>query len=115
MANPSYDELLMRAPPGAPSLPADRFGNATGRFRGASDPKGSAAPASHAPAITSFSGQSTLTPGMRPKILLVFLMRFEESARMLQGIAQHERSHRQWATFLDDEAVAVTDPSFLRG
>ena len=52
---------------------------------------------------------------MRPKILLVFLMRFEESARMLQGIVQHERSHRQWATFLDDEALAATDPAFLRG
>ena len=52
---------------------------------------------------------------MRPKILLVFLMRFEESARMLQGIVQHERSHRQWSTFLDDEAIAATDPAFLRG
>ncbi len=52
---------------------------------------------------------------MRPKILLVFLMRFEESARMLQGIVQHERSHRQWTTFLDDEALAANDPAFLRG
>lgn len=52
---------------------------------------------------------------MRPKILLVFLMRFEESARMLQGIVQHERSHRRWATFLDDEALAARDPNFLRG
>lgn len=51
----------------------------------------------------------------RPKILLVFLMRFEECARMLQGIVQHERSHRQWATFLDDEALAAKDPAFLRG
>jgi LacI family transcriptional regulator len=52
---------------------------------------------------------------MRPKILLVFLMRFEETTRMLQGIVQHERSHRQWATFLDDEALAAKDPDFLRG
>lgn len=52
---------------------------------------------------------------MRPKILLVFLMRFEETSRMLQGIVQHERSHRQWATFLDDEALAAKDPEFLRG
>lgn len=52
---------------------------------------------------------------MRPKILLVFLMRFEETARMLQGIVQHERSHRQWITFLDDEARTVADPAFLRG
>jgi len=53
--------------------------------------------------------------GMRPKILLVFLMRFEETTRMLQGIVQHERSHRQWATFLDDEALAAKDPNFLHG
>lgn len=52
---------------------------------------------------------------MRPKILLVFLMRFEETTRMLQGIVQHERSHRQWSTFLDDEALAAKDPAFLRG
>ena len=51
----------------------------------------------------------------RPKILLVFLMRFEESARMLQGIVQHERTHRQWLTFLDDEARTVSDPGFLQG
>lgn len=51
----------------------------------------------------------------RPKILLVFLMRFEESAHMVQGIVQHERSHRQWSTFLDDEARAERDPDFLRG
>lgn len=52
---------------------------------------------------------------MKPKILLVFLMRFEQSALMLQGIVQHERSHRQWTTFLDDEAVAMNDLNFLRG
>jgi LacI family transcriptional regulator len=51
----------------------------------------------------------------RPKILLVFLMRFEESARLLQGIVQHERTHRRWVTFLDDEARAMNDPGFLRG
>lgn len=51
----------------------------------------------------------------RPKILLVFLMRFEESGPVLQGIVQHERSHRQWLTFLDDEARAERDPDFLRG
>jgi LacI family transcriptional regulator len=55
------------------------------------------------------------SPPMRPKVLLVFLMRFEETSRMLQGIVQHERSHRQWATFLDDEALAAKDPDFLRG
>ena len=52
---------------------------------------------------------------MKPKILLVFLMRFEEATRMLQGIVQHERSHRQWSTFLDDEARTERDPGFLRG
>ncbi len=52
---------------------------------------------------------------MRSKVLLVFLMRFEEATRILQGIVQYERSHRQWATFLDDEAQAERDPSFVRG
>jgi len=52
---------------------------------------------------------------MRPKVLLVFLMRFEEAARVLQGIAHYERSHRQWATFLDDEARTERDPGFLSG
>ncbi len=52
---------------------------------------------------------------MKPNILLVFLMRFEETTRMLQGIVQYERSHRQWTTFLDDEARAERDPGFLRG
>ncbi|ACB73447.1 XylR family transcriptional regulator [Opitutus terrae] len=52
---------------------------------------------------------------MRPKILLVFLMRFEEAARTLQGIVQFERTHRQWSTFLDDEARTARDAGFLRG
>lgn len=52
---------------------------------------------------------------MRSKVLLVFLMRFEEAARMLQGIVQYERSHRQWSTFLDDEARTQREPGFLRG
>lgn len=52
---------------------------------------------------------------MRPKILLVFLMRFEEAARTLQGVVQFERTHRQWSTFLDDEARTARDAGFLRG
>ncbi|MEO6004615.1 MAG: DNA-binding transcriptional regulator [Opitutus sp.] len=52
---------------------------------------------------------------MRPKVLLVFLMRFEEAARTLQGIVEYERSHRQWSTFLDDEARTERDPDFLHG
>ena len=52
---------------------------------------------------------------LRPKILLVFLMRFEESAHALQGVVQFERTHRQWSTFLDDEALTERDPGFLRG
>lgn len=51
----------------------------------------------------------------RPKVLLVFLMRFEEASRTLQGIVQYERSHRQWATFLDDEAWAAREPGWLTG
>jgi LacI family transcriptional regulator len=42
-------------------------------------------------------------------------MRFEESARTLQGIVQYERSHRQWLTFLDDEARAAREPGWLAG
>lgn len=34
---------------------------------------------------------------------------------MLQGVVQHERSHRQWSTFLDDEAHTERDPRWLRG
>lgn len=52
---------------------------------------------------------------MKPKVLLVFLMRFEEAPRILHGIVQHERSHRQWSTFLDDEARSERDPKFLSG
>ncbi|HVU33578.1 MAG TPA: DNA-binding transcriptional regulator, partial [Opitutaceae bacterium] len=48
-------------------------------------------------------------------VLLVFLMRFEESARILQGVVHYERSHRQWSTFLDDEALAERNKDFLRG
>ncbi len=51
---------------------------------------------------------------MRPKVLLVFLMRLEETSRVLQGIVQHERSHRQWSTFLDDEARTEREPGWLR-
>lgn len=51
---------------------------------------------------------------MRPKVLLVFRMRLEETSRVLQGIVQHERSHRQWSTFLDDEAGTERDPGWLR-
>lgn len=33
---------------------------------------------------------------------------------MLKGIAHYERSHRPWAAFLDDEALAEVDPRWLR-
>jgi LacI family transcriptional regulator len=42
-------------------------------------------------------------------------MRFEEASRLLQGVVQYERSHRQWTTFLDDEARTQLDPGWLRG
>lgn len=51
---------------------------------------------------------------MRPQVLLVFLMRFEESALMLKGITHYERSHQKWASFLDDEARAEVDRHWLR-
>lgn len=52
---------------------------------------------------------------VRPKVLLVFLMRFEEAAHVLQGVVHYERSHRQWSTFLDDEAQTERNPDFLQG
>jgi LacI family transcriptional regulator, galactose operon repressor len=51
---------------------------------------------------------------MRPPVLLVFMSRFAECTALLQGIAQYERSHGQWAAFLDDEARAEHDPRWLR-
>ena len=40
-------------------------------------------------------------------------MRFEEAGRALQGIVDYERSHRQWSTFLDDDARTERDSGFL--
>ncbi|MBL9195470.1 MAG: XylR family transcriptional regulator [Opitutaceae bacterium] len=51
---------------------------------------------------------------MRPHVLFVFLPRFEESHAMLRGIAHYERTHQLWAGFHDDQARAMTDPSWLR-
>jgi LacI family transcriptional regulator len=53
-------------------------------------------------------------PRVKPHVLLVFMTRFEECAAMLKGIAQYERSHRPWAAFLDDEALAETSEQWLR-
>jgi LacI family transcriptional regulator len=41
------------------------------------------------------------------------MTRFEECTAMLSGIAGYERSHEPWATFLDDEARAETEPDWL--
>jgi hypothetical protein len=38
----------------------------------------------------------------------------EESTTMLKGIALYTRSHRAWQAFLDDEAKAEGDPSWIR-
>jgi LacI family transcriptional regulator len=57
--------------------------------------------------------QPFIFTAMRPHVLLVFMTRFEECSTMLRGIAQYERSHRQWAAFLDDEARAENDPRWL--
>lgn len=56
----------------------------------------------------------TMSLPMRPPVLLVFLMRFEEAPGMLQAISKYERSHQQWAIFLDDEARAERDSRWLR-
>jgi LacI family transcriptional regulator len=72
-------------------------------------------PGVDSPAETPKRMRASDTFRMRPKVLLIFLMRFEEASRMLQGIVDHERSHRQWSTFLDDEARTQRDPGFLYG
>ena len=51
---------------------------------------------------------------MRPNVLLVFLTRFEESTAMLRGIADHQRTHRPVAAFIDDEARATRDASWIQ-
>lgn len=51
---------------------------------------------------------------MRPQVLLVFMTRFAECTALLQGVARYERSHGQWAAFLDDEARAERDARWLR-
>ena len=51
---------------------------------------------------------------VRPEVLLVFMTRLEECTAMLNGVAQFERYHRQWAAFLDDQARAEHDPRWLR-
>ncbi|MDD2765567.1 MAG: hypothetical protein PHE83_16515 [Opitutaceae bacterium] len=65
------------------------------------------------PALHS-AGWSLKFATMRPQVLLVFQTRLDESAVMLKGIAQYERSHRPWAVFLDDEARAESDTRWLR-
>ncbi len=52
--------------------------------------------------------------GVKAQVLLIFMTRFEECTAMLRGVSQYERSHRQWAAFLDDEARAEHDPRWMR-
>ncbi len=51
---------------------------------------------------------------MRPQVLLVFMMFYEECSAMLRGVAHYERSHRPWQAYLDDEAKAEIDPRWVR-
>ena len=51
---------------------------------------------------------------MRPHVLLVFLPYHEECATILKGIAHYERTHRPWRAYIDDEAIAETDPGWVR-
>ena len=50
---------------------------------------------------------------MRPQILLIFDLQYEDCVLMLKGIANYERSHGPWASFLDDEMKAETDARWL--
>ena len=51
---------------------------------------------------------------MKPRVLLVFSPRFEESASMLKGIAHYARVHHPWSFFLDEKTRAETDATWLR-
>jgi LacI family transcriptional regulator len=50
---------------------------------------------------------------MKPHVLLVFSLRFEESTAMLKGVAHYVRLHYPWAFFLDGEARVKTDAAWL--
>jgi LacI family transcriptional regulator len=50
---------------------------------------------------------------MRPRILISYLTRFEESTQALRGIAHYERNHQIWTAFHDDQARAEADVSWL--
>ncbi len=51
---------------------------------------------------------------MKPHVMFVFEMRYEESISMLKGILHFERTHRIWEPFHDDEGRAEFDPQWLR-
>jgi LacI family transcriptional regulator len=51
----------------------------------------------------------------RPEILLIFKLALEESSAMLKGIAHFERSNTVWDVYLDEEAIAESEISWLRG
>jgi LacI family transcriptional regulator len=46
-------------------------------------------------------------------VLLVFLATIEDSSTMLRGIAHHQRTHRQWNAYLDDEGRAENDSAWI--
>lgn len=46
-------------------------------------------------------------------VALVLQTRLEENVSILKGIAAYERNHADWAFFLDDQAMSVTNPSWL--
>jgi LacI family transcriptional regulator len=51
---------------------------------------------------------------VKPQVLLVFA-RFEECMAMVKGIAQYNRTHQSWVSYLDDAAIAEHDADWLRG
>jgi LacI family transcriptional regulator len=50
---------------------------------------------------------------VKPQVLLVFA-RFEECLAMVKGIAQYNRTHQSWVSYLDDAARAEDDVAWLR-
>lgn len=47
------------------------------------------------------------------KIALVFQSHVFNNAGIIKGIADYERIHGDWSFYLDDQAVAIEDPSWL--
>ncbi len=48
-----------------------------------------------------------------PRIALIFKTRLEENVSILNSISKYNRFHEKWNAFIDDQALAQKDPSWL--